>query len=53
MGPSEPLSWTEAEPLSEINIVPLVDVLGHYGLLDDLEEKGDQLVGCCPLHRAS
>lgn len=27
MGPSEPLSWTEAEPLSEINIVPLVDVL--------------------------
>ncbi len=27
MGPSEQQSWTEAEPLSDINIVPLVDVL--------------------------
>ncbi len=27
MGPSGQQSWTEAEPLSDINIVPLVDVL--------------------------
>ena len=27
MGPSEQQSWTESEPLSDINIVPLVDVL--------------------------
>ncbi len=28
-------------------------VLGHYGLLADLKESGQNLVGCCPIHKGS
>jgi DNA primase len=33
--------------------VSIVDVLRRYGFLDALRQKGDQLVGRCPLHKES
>ncbi len=33
--------------------VSIEDVLGHYGLLDGLTRRGDQLSGCCPIHKGS
>jgi DNA primase len=31
--------------------ISIVDVLRHYGFLDALQQKGDQLVGLCPFHK--
>jgi DNA primase len=28
-------------------------ILSHYGLLEGLTKKGDNLAGCCPLHNGS
>ena len=28
-----------------------VDVLGHYNLLSQMNSKGDQLRGVCPIHQ--
>jgi DNA primase len=28
-------------------------VLEHYGVLDTLHEKGDSLVGACPIHKGT
>ena len=33
--------------------VSIEDVLGHYGLLDGFTRRGDQLSGCCPIHKGS
>jgi DNA primase len=33
--------------------ISIVDVLRHYGFLDALQQKGDQLVGLCPFHKES
>jgi hypothetical protein len=33
--------------------VKMVHVLEHYGVLEDLREKGDDLVGCCPIHHGT
>ena len=41
--------WVDLKVVKEL--VSIEDVLRHYGILDDLERKGDQLVGCCPLHQ--
>jgi DNA primase len=33
--------------------VKMGQVLEHYGVLGELREKGDSLVGCCPIHKGS
>ena len=33
--------------------VSIEDVLGHYGLLEGFIRRGDQLSGCCPIHKGS
>jgi DNA primase len=33
--------------------VGIKDILAHYGLLEGLKEKGDELVGLCPFHKES
>ena len=33
--------------------VTMGQVLEHYGVLGNLREKGDELIGCCPIHRGS
>jgi DNA primase len=35
---------------SRINIA---QVLNHYGVLGHLREKGDNLIGCCPIHQGT
>ena len=33
--------------------VNIEQVLDHYGVLDNLREKGDELIGCCPIHQGT
>jgi len=33
--------------------VSMERVLGHYGLLDPMKRTGDNLSGCCPIHKGS
>jgi len=33
--------------------VSIKDILAHYGLLEGLQQKGDELVGLCPFHQES
>ena len=33
--------------------IKMEQVLERYGVLGDLHEKGDSLVGCCPIHKGS
>jgi DNA primase len=33
--------------------VNIVQVLDHYGALGNLREKGDELIGCCPIHKGT
>ena len=33
--------------------VNIGQVLEHYGVLGNLREKGDELIGCCPIHHGT
>ena len=33
--------------------VNIAQVLDHYGVLGNLREKGDELIGCCPIHHGT
>jgi DNA primase len=33
--------------------VNIEQVLDHYGVLGNLREKGDNLIGCCPIHQGT
>jgi DNA primase len=33
--------------------VNMEQVLEHYDLLGNLREKGDELIGCCPIHHGT
>jgi DNA primase len=33
--------------------VNIAQVLDHYGVLGHLREKGDELIGCCPIHHGT
>jgi DNA primase len=33
--------------------VNMEQVLEHYGVLGNLREKGDELIGCCPIHHGT
>jgi DNA primase len=33
--------------------VNMAQVLEHYGVLGHLREKGDELIGCCPIHHGT
>jgi DNA primase len=33
--------------------VNMEHVLEHYGVLGNLREKGDEFIGCCPIHRGT
>ena len=33
--------------------VSIKDVLAHYGLVQDMKERGDSLFGCCPIHKGT
>jgi DNA primase len=33
--------------------VNMEQVLEHYGVLGHLREKGDDLIGCCPIHHGT
>ena len=33
--------------------VNIGQVLEHYGVLGNLHEKGDELIGCCPIHQGT
>jgi len=33
--------------------ISMLQVLEHYGLLQDFEHKGERLLGCCPLHKGT
>jgi DNA primase len=44
-------TWVDFKELKER--VPIRDVLEHYGLLDGLKENGEQLTGCCPVHKGT
>jgi DNA primase len=33
--------------------VNIEQVLDHYGMLGHLREKGDDLIGCCPIHKGT
>ena len=33
--------------------VPITQILDHYGLMEELVERGDQLSGCCPIHEGT
>src|ERR1700752_5474734 len=33
--------------------VNMGQVLEHYDLLGELHEKGDELIGCCPIHHGT
>ena len=33
--------------------VTMGQVLEHYGVLGNLHEKGDELIGCCPIHQGT
>ena len=41
--------WVSFQELKEQ--VGIEDVLGHYGLLEGLRQKRDELVGLCPFHK--
>ena len=45
------MAWINYKELrAQVNIVR---VLEHYGVLGHLREKGDELVGCCPIHQGT
>ncbi len=44
-------NWVEFKEIKRR--VKLAEVLEHYGLLDKLKRKGDNLVGPCPIHKGS
>ena len=33
--------------------VSIKEVLAHYGLVQDMKERGDNLFGCCPIHKGT
>lgn len=41
--------WVSFKEIKEM--VSMTDVLNHYGLFDKLKQKGDYLVGACPIHK--
>ena len=43
--------WVDFRQLKEE--VTILMVLKHYGILTDLQEKGDKLTGACPIHDGS
>ena len=43
--------WVDMKALREQ--VSMEDVLAHYELLDTLREKGNSLVGPCPIHKGT
>lgn len=40
--------WVDFQQLKQE--VGFEEVLGYYGLLEDLHRRGDELVGYCPIH---
>ena len=44
-------NWIDFKALKER--VSMEMVLDHYGLLEGLKESGQNLVGCCPIHKGS
>lgn len=46
-----PVKWADYNGIKAK--VSIEDVLGHYGLLDGFTRRGDQLSGCCPIHKGS
>ena len=42
-------SWVDFKEIKEK--VSMKQVLNFYGILDDFVQKGDELVGCCPIHK--
>ena len=44
-------TWVNYKEIkSRVNIG---QVLEHYGVLGNLREKGDELIGCCPIHQGT
>ena len=41
-------NWVDYTEIKEK--VGIYDVLHYYGLTDEMKEKGDELVGFCPIH---
>ena len=41
--------WVSFKEIKET--VSMADVLNHYGLFDKLKQKGDYLIGACPIHK--
>jgi DNA primase len=44
-------TWIDYKALKQR--VKIHDVLGHYGVLENLKQKGDNLVGPCPIHKGT
>src|ERR1051326_6052372 len=42
-------TWVEFDAVKKA--VPILSVLGHYGLVKDLRKQGSELHGRCPIHR--
>src|SRR5262249_42770143 len=43
--------WVDYKALKQR--VKIEDVLGHYGVLEHLRRKGENLVGPCPIHKGT
>jgi DNA primase len=43
--------WVDYKQIKEM--VSIEDLLKHYGLLDQLKRKGENLVGNCPIHKGT
>ena len=43
--------WVDFKQVKET--VSMDMILKHYGLIDKLKRKGDNLVGSCPIHKGS
>ncbi len=44
-------NWVEFKEIKQK--VKFAEILEHYGLLDQLKRKGDELIGTCPIHKGS
>ena len=44
-------TWIDYKALKQR--VKIHDVLGQYGVLENLKQKGDNLVGPCPIHKGT
>lgn len=44
-------NWVDFKKIKDS--INLKDILAHYGLLDGLKQKGDELIGLCPFHKES